>query len=220
MSVLSTNPISAPSGFQRELHESLIPARDTKHSRNAAPPEHSLKKVLTSLFHRVERCLLQYAAHADLWVPASLDAEHFTLENTARWQRESLKPLAKLIERRHRSPLPLSFPAEYTRFHDVSLSFLLPAIITDLEETIEEISSARQDAMSHQDSEALIVLNRLQGEQRLLLAGLRQHTLHSTQTAEETDGHPLEAGHRPQLLTSNARASSRTGTRPRSPSLS
>lgn len=201
----------AAPGFLRDLDQSRINEQNPKHIRDAASDAYSLKTILTVLLHRIEKGLLQYAAEVDLWIPESFDAEHVALENTARWQRESLKPLAKLIERRDWAPLPHSFPAEYSRFHDVSLNFLLPAIVTDLEETLEAIASARQVALRDQDSEALIALNRLQGEQRLLLAELRQHTHCSTESSEETNSRPRETGHRTGSDFSDARSPSRTG---------
>lgn len=178
----------AASGFRRDLDQFCINEQIPKHFGNVASDAYSLEEVLTGLLNRIEKCLLQYAAEVDLWIPESLDAEHFTLENTARWQRESLKPLAKLIERRHWAPLSRSFPAEYTRYPDVSLSFVLPEIVTDLEETIEQIASARQAALTNQDCEALIVLNRLQREQRLLLAEFRQQTRSLEEAGEGARG--------------------------------
>ncbi len=136
------------------------------------PIDCSLEEVVSDLFYRVEMGLLQYAAQADFWLSDEPTIDRRAVETAARWQRNSLKPLKNLLTRR-RWPAPgREFPASYARFDAAARNHLLAEIVDNLEKTIQSIATARQIALAKQDSEALIALNRLQVEHRLLLSDL------------------------------------------------
>lgn len=167
--------------------------------------DQSLQDLLSSLFHRVEKSLLQYAVQADLWIPADPDAAQLTLDRSARWQRDALKSLARLFERRGWPPHGREFPADYGRYNDISLSCLLPEVVKDVEETLATVSEAKHAAVEASDSEAVIALNRLQLEHRLLLAELRQRIPCEEESAQESGSKSLKRRRRSQQLLRNDR---------------
>lgn len=174
-------------------HENTLPpeietrpdAQSSGHRfRPVIPLSGSLKPLLTELFYRVERSLLQYASQTALWTATVPDAALISLQSAARRQLLSLEPLGRLFEQRGWPPHGRSFPAQYAAFNDVAPSFLLPKVVADVENTMRLIADARRSAIARQDSESLIALNRVQHEHRLLLAESRtdQQFLNSSDT--------------------------------------
>lgn len=176
-----------------------------------SPDGVSLQDACLALFHRVSKSLLQFAAETALWVSNDSRETENIIRNTARWQTESIAPLARLMESRDWHSPDAAFPESFGRFNDVAVDYLMPEIIRDHEKTIELTARARQIALEEQDAQAMIALNRLQGEQRLLLAELRDHLRSDPGTSAKPKGAGTELKLRPQLISASSRTSIHSG---------
>lgn len=129
-----------------------------------------LPRQVGSLFQRIQSCLLQFGAQCHPWVPQEQTKDWEALQLLARWQQGSLEPLADIFECRDWSVPRCRFPAAYASYHDVSLTYLLQKIEEDQQQLVREIASVRRNLV---DAELHVCLSHLLGEQRLILAELR-----------------------------------------------
>lgn len=139
--------------------------------------------ALGALFQRIESCLLQYAVQCDPWIPSEQVKDSETLQIIARWQRESLKPLVEILDRRGWHVEPCRFPAEFASLNDVSFSYLLGKVAEDQAQLVAECVSLRRSFS--EDADLRVCLNRLLGEQRLILAEVRNLAVGDRQALHE-----------------------------------
>jgi hypothetical protein len=105
--------------------------------------------LMTELFRRESRSLLQYLAEAFPWVPAEKQGAVAHLKQMAEAEAEELGKVARFL-RRHRIPLPYlgAFPEEFTPMGFIGLDYavhrLVPwerAAVAELEKELGEVKN-------------------------------------------------------------------------------
>jgi hypothetical protein len=127
--------------------------------------------VVQGIVRRESRSLLSYIGDSFPWTTAAGTPALTVLERIVKDEGAAIHALGRFLVRQHVTPPPLgSYPASFTSFNYVALSFLLPRLIDEEQRSIDALKA---DLVAVADAGAKMALEGLLAVKQRNLAALQ-----------------------------------------------